>query len=174
MHVYGPHVWHLQNTSPHWPMAGPQLRGSSTLSLKAPGPNQGGKDPKYWLGKWRDKGPMWLLQMKLHQALMTASLKGIWGLRMSDLISQSSISCVHAKLLQLCPTLCNPMDCNPPGLLSMGFSRQEYWSGLPFPFPGDLPDPGIQPAFSVSPALQMDSLPLSYQGSPPNHSKIHN
>ena len=40
--------------------------------------------------------------------------------------------------------------------LSMGFSRQEYWSGLPFPSPGDLPNPGIK---SGSPALQADSLP---------------
>ena len=39
--------------------------------------------------------------------------------------------------------------------LSMGFSRQEYWSGLPFPSPGDLPDPGIEPR---SPALQADAL----------------
>ena len=46
---------------------------------------------------------------------------------------------------------------------SIGFPRQEYWSGLPFPPPGDLPDPGIEP---VSPALQVDSLPLSHQGSP--------
>ena len=46
--------------------------------------------------------------------------------------------------------------------LSMGFSRQEYWSGLPYPPPGDFTDPGIRPA---SPALQADSLPLSYQGS---------
>ena len=45
------------------------------------------------------------------------------------------------------------MDYSPPGLLSMGFSRQEYWSGLPLPFPGDLPDPGIQPASPVSPAF---------------------
>ena len=42
---------------------------------------------------------------------------------------------------------------------SMGFSRQEYWSGLPFPPPGDLPNPGIKPASPVSPALQADSLP---------------
>ena len=48
--------------------------------------------------------------------------------------------------------------------LSMGFPRQEYWSGLPFPFPGDLPDPGIKPASPVSPALQADSLPLSHWG----------
>ena len=46
------------------------------------------------------------------------------------------------------------------GYLSMGFFRQEYWSGLPFPFPGDLPDPGIEPTSPVSPALQVDSLPL--------------
>ena len=43
----------------------------------------------------------------------------------------------------------------------MGFSRQEYWSGLPFPSPGDLPDPGIE---AMSPALKTDSLPLSHQG----------
>ena len=46
--------------------------------------------------------------------------------------------------------------------LSMGFSRQEYWSGLPFPSPGDLPDMGIKPASS---ALQVDSLPSEPQGS---------
>ena len=47
--------------------------------------------------------------------------------------------------------------------LSMGFSRQEYWSGWPCPPPGDLPDPGIEP---LSPALQVDSLSLSHQESP--------
>ena len=47
--------------------------------------------------------------------------------------------------------------------LPMGFSRQEYWSGLPFPSPGDLPNPGIE---LVSPALQECSLPLSHLGSP--------
>ena len=47
-------------------------------------------------------------------------------------------------------------------LLSMGFSRQEYWSGLPFPSPGDLPDPGIKPR---SPALQADALPSEPPGS---------
>ena len=47
--------------------------------------------------------------------------------------------------------------------LSMGFSRQEYWSGLPCPPPGDLPNPGIQPRF---PALQADSLPSVPPGKP--------
>ena len=47
---------------------------------------------------------------------------------------------VCAKWLQLCLTVCSPMDCRPPGPLSMGFSRQEHWSGLPCSPPGDLPD----------------------------------
>ena len=45
----------------------------------------------------------------------------------------------------------------------MGFSRQEYWSGLPFPSPGDLSDPGIEPG---SPAMQVDSLPSEPPGNP--------
>ena len=44
--------------------------------------------------------------------------------------------------------------------LSMGFSKQEYWSGLPFSSPGDLPNAGIKPESPVSPALQADALPL--------------
>ena len=50
--------------------------------------------------------------------------------------------------------------------LSMGFSRQEYWSGLPRPPPRDLPKPGNKPTSTVSPALKMDSLPLSLPGTP--------
>ena len=61
--------------------------------------------------------------------------------------------CVCAKLLQLCPTLCDPMDCSPPGYSVHGFSRQEDWSGLPFPYPEDLPNPGIEPVSLTSPAL---------------------
>ena len=49
--------------------------------------------------------------------------------------------------------------------VSTGFSRQECWGGLPFPSPGDLPDPGIEPTSLELPALQMDSLPLSHWGS---------
>ena len=57
------------------------------------------------------------------------------------------------KLLQLCPTLCDPMDCIALQVLSMEFSRQGYWSGLPCSPPGDLPDPGFEPASLTSPAL---------------------
>ena len=51
------------------------------------------------------------------------------------------------------------LSCARQAPLSVGFSRQEYWSGWPFPSPGDLPDPGIEPASPVSPVLQADSLP---------------
>ena len=51
--------------------------------------------------------------------------------------------------------LCGRIDCSPPSPTARGFSRLEYWRGLPFPSPGDLPYPGIKPA---SPALQEDSL----------------
>ena len=49
---------------------------------------------------------------------------------------------------QSCLTLCDPMDCSPPGS-----SVQEYWNGLPFPSPGDLLDLGIKPTSPVSPVL---------------------
>ena len=71
--------------------------------------------------------------------------------------------CMHAQLLQ---TLCDPMDCGPPGSSVLGFSRQEYQSGLPCPPPEVLPDPGTELASPVSPALHVDSLPLSHQASP--------
>ena len=50
--------------------------------------------------------------------------------------------------------------------LSMGFSRQEYWSGLPCPPPEDLPDPGIKPVSPASPALEADSLSTELPGKP--------
>ena len=62
--------------------------------------------------------------------------------------------CVRAKLLQSCPTLCDPIDptaCQAP--VSIGFSREEYWSGFRLPFPRDLPNPGIKHTSLMSPAL---------------------
>ena len=66
---------------------------------------------------------------------------------------------------QSCLTLCDPMDCSHQAPLSIEFSRQEYWSGLPFPSPGDLPDPGTE---LRSPALQADSLPSEPPAKPCN------
>ena len=73
----------------------------------------------------------------------------------------------ESEVAQLCLTLCDLVDCiayqTPP---SMGFSRQEYWSGLPLPSPGDLPDPGIEP---WSPALQADALTSEPPGKPSDY-----
>ena len=68
---------------------------------------------------------------------------------------------MKVKVTQSCPLFATPWTilCQAP--LSMEFSRPEYWSGLPFPSPGDLSDPGIEPR---SPALQADSLPTELQG----------
>ena len=60
---------------------------------------------------------------------------------------------VDAKLLQSCPIFATPWTVAHQAPLSMGFSRQEYWSGLPFPPPGDLADQGIEPVSLMSPAL---------------------
>ena len=63
--------------------------------------------------------------------------------------SQVNFGCV---LSQLCLTLVTPWNVAHQAPLSMGFPRQEYWSELPFPSPGGLPDPGIKPTSSASPA----------------------
>ena len=60
---------------------------------------------------------------------------------------------LHAQLLQPCPTLFDLWTIAHQAPLSMGFSRQEHWSGLLCPPPGDLPDPGIEPMCLTSPAL---------------------
>ena len=69
---------------------------------------------------------------------------------------------LHGDLVtKSCPTLETPWNVTHQAPLSMEFSRQEYWSGLPRPSPGDLPDPGTE---LVSPASQADSLPLYHLG----------
>ena len=70
---------------------------------------------------------------------------------------------MKVKVTQSCPTLWDRMDSTHQAPLSMGFSRHEYWSSLPFPSPGDLPDPGIELG---PPALQPDSLPTEPSGKP--------
>ena len=63
--------------------------------------------------------------------------------------SQLQFSLCVCSVPQSCPTVCHPLDCARQAPLFMGFPRQEYWSGLPFPSPGDLPEP----TSLVSPAL---------------------
>ena len=71
--------------------------------------------------------------------------------------------CMGAQSFQSCWLCATPWTVAHQAPLSMGFSRQEYWGGLPRPPPGDFPNPGIEPTSPESPALQADSLPLSHQ-----------
>ena len=77
------------------------------------------------------------------------------------LSASAQVQLPGAGLVTNCVQLLRPMDCSLQAPLSMGFSRQEYWSGLPFPSPGDVPDTGIKPR---SPALQADSLLTELRG----------
>ena len=71
--------------------------------------------------------------------------------------THSKIKCTTTtcKITQLCPILCDPV-----APLSVGFSRQEYWNGLPFPSPGNHPDPGFEPGL---PHCRQTLYVLSYQ-----------
>ena len=80
-------------------------------------------------------------------------------------LQQQPIQCVFrvggvGLVTKSCLTLATPWTIACQALLSMGFSCQEYWSGLPFPSPGDLPNPGIEPG---SPSLQEVLYPLSHE-----------
>ena len=71
----------------------------------------------------------------------------------------------ESEVAQSCLTLCDPWTAAHQAPLSIGFSRQEYWSGLPFPSPGGLPNTGIKPR---SPTLQADALTSAPPGKPLN------
>ena len=87
-----------------------------------------------------------------HIDFMEETGKSLEQVMTLQLLIQSDGGSLVAKS---CPTLSTPWAIALQAPLSMGFSRQEYWSGLPFPSPGDLPSPGQEPG---SPALQADSL----------------
>ena len=74
-----------------------------------------------------------------------------------------STNCLVARLSD---SFATPWTVTQQNSLSVGYSRQEYWSELPCPPPGDLPDPGMEPSSPASPTLQADYLPLSHRGSP--------
>ena len=120
----------------------------------------GKKDPEAGAGLWGKSQRMWAKGQGCHlgAAPLTGSHKTsqAWRMPYKSLSArglewlwcplgrqtwQAWVACMHAKSLQLFPTLCDPS-----APLSMRFLRQEYWNGLPFPSPGDLPDPGMEPA----------------------------
>ena len=75
----------------------------------------------------------------------------------------SEVQWNEVKVTQSCPTLCDHMDCSLPGSSVHGILQARHWSGLPFPSPRDLPNPGTE---ARSPALQADSLPSEPPGKP--------
>ena len=90
--------------------------------------------------------------------------KGVWqGCILSPCLFNLYAKYYLFGVAQLCLTLCDPVICSPPGFSVHGIFSQEYWSGLPFTSPGDLPNPGIKPGSS---ALQADSLPSEPPGKP--------
>ena len=105
-------------------------------------------DPMDWSPP--DSSVHWILQARIQEWAAT---------------SHRQLYIMKVKVTQSCPTLCHSMDFSPPGSTVHGISRQEYWSGLPFPSVGDLPNPGIDPRF---PVLQAKS----FLSEPPENPKV--
>ena len=84
----------------------------------------------------------------------------------------SSLSGRNLTSFSITWDVCSPNQVACQAALSKGLSKQEYWSGLPWPPPGDLPDPGIKPASPVSLALQVDSLLAEPPGKPSHFHKF--
>ena len=93
-----------------------------------------------------------------------------WTIPVSIILCQifvyNSLNHVCVKLLQLCPTLCDPMDYSPPGSSVHGILQAKILEWVVMPSSRESPNPGIEPASSAAPALQADSLPLSHGRSP--------
>ena len=111
--------------------------------------------------QWGPDRPTWCASRR------STALQKAWNIQLTRLPASPSLIHWSALCAQSCPTLCGPMDCSPPD----SSSRQEYQNGLPFPTPGDLLHPGIEPSSLVFPALQVDSLPLAPPGKPSIHSR---
>ena len=121
------------------------------------------------------------LQLQSTSSRCTGSVVAAYGLRCSSACGivpgqGSSVPCIGRRILnycaavrclvaQSCLTLCDPMDCSPPGSSVHGILQARNWNGLPFPSPGHLPNSGIKPS---SPALQVNSLPSESPGKPKN------
>ena len=143
----------FMQTTPHsiWIPGCQTLRKTCILGLNQPKTSYSGSR---WQRKLTQQAP------KPKQDIKSPASICLYHLKMPDAIQNLSItysstllgklvhSHVKMKVAQSCPTLCGPMD-----YTVMEFSRQEYWSGLSFPLPGDLPDPGVEPMSPASPAL---------------------
>ena len=116
-------------------------------------------------GSCQLQGPLWIpKQVSTHpRPKRSEPLQGIFYIQRSrsNMFFRLGFMFGGGLFTKLCPTLVTPWTIAHQASRSMGFSKQEYWSGLPFPSPGDLPNPGIEPG---SPASQSDSLPTEPPG----------
>ena len=154
------------------PPANARDTGSISGSGRSPGEENGSPLQYSCVGHPKDRGAWWATVRRVTQESdMTSWLNNSkqYPQRSNPCplpySSQNTVALHQGHYLVLiarsCPTLCDPMDCSPRVLLFMEFSRQDYWSGLPFPSPGDLPDPGIEDG---SPKFRADSSPTEPQG----------
>ena len=128
-------------------------------------------------GKKNDVSP-WHLHVGLEKKRVCPSgkkkylieMKSCWVKECSNVrLTPFSISVVTVCVCSVVSDSATPRTGAHQAPLSVEFPRQEYWSGLPFSSPGNLPDPGIEPMSLVSPALQVDSIPLAPPGKPISH-----
>ena len=105
-------------------------------------------------GYWKYSGPLVSTRCWLQDPPLDSKTRGCSS-PLYQMMEYLYVICayfpMHAQSLQLSPTLCDFVAHH--ASRSMGFSRQDCWSGLPYPPPGDLPNPGLEPASPVSPAL---------------------
>ena len=120
---------------------------------------------------WKGQGSALYVPVCSYSFTSDSQPLGAWTVSISSVLScgakqsmcLNACALVHFSRVRLFVTLWS-VACQAP--LSMGFSRQEYWSGLPFPSAGHLPNPGIKPISPASPALQVDSWPTEPCGKP--------
>ena len=93
--------------------------------------------------------------------------RGAWWAIVHGVAKESDTTCVHWP-----PTHWDPLDCSPPGSSVHGIFQGEYWNGLPFPVPEDLPDPGIKPKSLMSPALASRFFTIAPPGKPNNNNQF--
>ena len=145
---------------------------------RSPGKGHGNPLQYSCLENPTDRGAWWATTMGSKESDMTERLNhhhhqpesGLWVthryLQMCEmyfahlLVISAILMYMHAQLFSCVQFFGTPRTVAPQVPLPTGFPSQEYWSGLPFPPPGDLPDPGIEPLSLAPPVLQVDSLPV--------------
>ena len=95
--------------------------------------------------------------------------RGAWRAIVHGAAKESDTTC---NVCSLAPAHWDPLDCSPPGFSVHGIFQEEYWNGLPFPVPEDLPDPGIKPKSLMSPALASRFFTIAPPGKPNNSNQF--